>query len=111
MPWNFLGQVQQNVKDQVSIVPYDSSGNPVDFRVRLDAVGMDDAGIIRLTDFKSSDTAGFTPNQQLGYSLLEQNGGIVVGDNGGKFYPVNTIINPTPVDIIRPGDLPSPGDH
>jgi hypothetical protein len=56
----------------------------------------------------SSDTAGLTPNQQFGYPLLEQNGGVVVGDNGGEFYPANRIIQPTAVDIIRPDDLPTP---
>ena len=106
---NFLRQVQKNVQDQVSIVPFDGNGNPVDFHVRLDAVGTDlDDGTIHLTDFKSSNTAGFTPNQEFGYPLLEQNGGIVIGDNGGEWYPRNTIIPPTAVDTIRPDDLPTP---
>ena len=66
-----------------------------------------DDGTIHLTDFKSSNTAGFTPNQEFGYPLLEQNGGIVIGDNGGEWYRDDTIIPPTAVDTIRPDDLPN----
>jgi hypothetical protein len=54
-----------------------------------------------LTDFKSSDTAGFTVNQEYGYPLLEQNGGMIVGNNGGDFFPDGRTIDPTPVDVIR----------
>jgi hypothetical protein len=64
-----------------------------------------DTGSIDLYDFKSSLTAGFTPKQQLGYPLLEKFGGQVVGRNGGLAYPAGTVIPPTPVKILRPGDF------
>jgi hypothetical protein len=100
-----LETVQSNVEDQVSIRPHTETGELADYRVRLDAVGTDEAGTIRLTDFKSSDSAGFTPNQKAGYALLKEYGGQVVGNNGGAAYPAGTQIPPTEVDILRPGDF------
>jgi hypothetical protein len=105
---NYLQGIQNNVEDQVSIRPYLDSGELADFRVRLDAIGTNDEGAVQLTDFKSSDTAGFTPNQQVGYPLLENNGGQVVGYNGGDAYPPGTQIPPTSVNIIRPPDIMMP---
>jgi RHS repeat-associated protein len=103
---NYLEGVQNDVAPQVSVRPYTDSGDLADYRVRLDAIGTDDAGNLNLTDFKSSDTAGFSPNQANGYPLLQNNGGQVVGNNGLPFYPPGTQIPPTPVNIIRPGDIP-----
>jgi hypothetical protein len=68
-------------------------------------LGTSDNGSLQLYDFKSSATSGFTANQQLGYPLLQQFGGQIVGDNGGLPYPAGTIIIPTPVTILRPGDF------
>jgi RHS repeat-associated protein len=99
----YLENIQTDVQEQVSIRPYTESGDLADYRVRLDAVGTDESGNIQLTDFKSSETAGFTPNQQGGYPLLQQYGGEVVGNNGGLTYPAGTQIPPTQVTIIRPG--------
>lgn len=100
-----LQQTQTDVQSQVSVRPYDDSGNLTPYRVRLDAMGSDSDGNLHLTDFKSSDTAGFTPNQDSGYPLIERNGGQVVGNNGGASYPAGFQIPPTPVDILRPGDF------
>ncbi len=100
-----LEATQTGVAEQVSVRPYDQSGNPTDYRVRLDAMGRDDTGALRLTDFKSSPTAGLTPNQAAGYPLLEQYGGKVVGNSGGTDYPAGFPIPPTHVDILRPGDF------
>jgi filamentous hemagglutinin len=102
---NYLEGIQNNVADQVSIRPFTESGDLANFRVRLDALGTDNTGTINLYDFKSSAGAGFTPNQQIGYPLLEQYGGQVVGGNGGLAYPAGTIIPPTPVQILRPGSF------
>jgi hypothetical protein len=77
------------------------SGAPAGFRVRLDAIGTNASGI-NLTDFKSSLTAGFTPNQVAGYPLIEANGGFVVGNSGGAAYPAGFPIPPTSVTVIRP---------
>jgi hypothetical protein len=99
----YLQDIQNNVADQVSIRPLTESGDLASFRVRLDALGTDDAGTIRLFDFKSSETAGFSPNQRVGYPLLQQFGGVVVGNNGLPWYRPGIVIPPTPVTIIRPG--------
>jgi len=46
-----------------------------------------------------------TSNQKIGYPLIEQNGGVVVGNKGAaQGYPAGTIIPPTKVDIIRPAN-------
>ncbi|WP_419728009.1 hypothetical protein [Lichenicola sp.] len=100
-----LETTQTNVASQVSVRPYTDDGELADYRVRLDAIGQDDTNTLRLTDFKSSDTAGLTPNQTTGYPLLENNGGQVVGNAGGPDYPAGFQIPPTKVDIVRPGDF------
>ncbi len=101
----YLETTQTDVAEQVSVRPYDHSGQPTDYRVRLDAMGRDDTGALRLTDFKSSETAGLNQNQQAGYPLLKDNGGQVVGNNGGAAYPAGFPIPPTPVDIVKPRDF------
>jgi hypothetical protein len=102
---NYLQGVNSDVAGQVSVRPFTQSGDLANYRVRLDALGTDNAGGINLYDFKSSPTAGFTPNQQVGYPLLQQFGGQVVGGNGGLAYPAGTLIPPTPVTILRPGSF------
>lgn len=63
-------------------------------------------GNIKLTDAKSSQTAGMTKNQKPGYPAFEKYGGTVIGNNGAaQGYPAGTQIPPTKVDIIRPNDL------
>lgn len=100
-----LKTTQSDLRTQVSMRPFTESGELADYRIRLDAIGRDDTDTLRLTDFKSSDTAGLTSNQSSGYPLLEKYGGEVVGDNGGARYPAGFPIPPTDVDIIRPGDF------
>jgi len=78
-------------------------GELANYRVRLDALGRDKAGNLKLTDFKSSENAGFTPNQITGYELLKKYGGQVVGKKGGAAYPAGFRVPATPVDIMRPG--------
>lgn len=101
-----LQETQTDVQSQVSVRPYiNESGELANYRVRLDAFSRDAEGNLHLTDFKSSDTAGLTPNQKVGYPLLEKYGGQVVGNNGGAAYPAGFDIPPTEVDIIKPGDF------
>jgi len=103
---DYLNTVQTDLQEQVSVRPYiNESGELASYRVRLDALGLDDSGVSSLTDFKSSATAGFTPNQTTGYPLIEQFGGQVVGNNGGVAFPKGFQIPPSPVIILRPGDF------
>lgn len=96
-------KTQTNVVEEVSIRPLDSSGKPVKYRVRVDDIGVDmTSGSIKLTDAKASDTASLTRRQRTGYPLIAENGGIVVGNNGGVNYPAGLRIPPTTVDIVRP---------
>ena len=39
------------------------------------------------------------------FSGSGRNGGQVVGNNGGEFYPAGTQIPPTKVTVYRPGDF------
>jgi RHS repeat-associated protein len=103
---SYLDTIQSKIATQVSVRPYNASGSLEDFLVRLDAIASDAADNLLLTDFKSSSSAGFTPNQQMGYPLIELYGGQVAGGNGGEFYPAGTEIPPTPVDVITPTDIP-----
>ena len=93
---NQLPATQTGIQPQITI----QSSGPSGMRVRLDAVGTDGSGAIRLTDGKASPTAPHTPNQTVVYPELEVHGGTVVGKGKGA-YPGGTVIPPTKVDIIR----------
>lgn len=91
-----LEQSQTNVRAQITI----RSNGPSRLRVRLDAVGNDEAGAIHLTDGKASSTAPLTTNQTIVYPELPTYGGTVVGA-GKPPFTRGTVIPPTTVDIIR----------
>jgi RHS repeat-associated protein len=96
---------QTDLARQVTIRPYqDALGTlaPSNTRVRADNLGRQ-ATAIRITDAKATGTAPFTLNQTRGYPLIEQYGGIVVGNKGGALYPAGTVIPPTKIDVYRPG--------
>jgi hypothetical protein len=91
----------KNIAEQVTVRPNVEGAK----NVRLDQLSTKDGGI-KLTDAKSSETAGLTKNQKTGYPAIEQYGGIVVGNKGAaQGYPAGTLIPPTRVDIVRPKDL------
>jgi hypothetical protein len=89
-----------NVASEVSVRPYTSTGDLAP-RVRLDAVGVEN-GQVGYYEWKSSPKARLTLNQKIGYPLIGENGGVVVGNNGNPFYPPGTVLPPKPVTIIRP---------
>lgn len=96
---NELPKTQSEIQPQITI----KSNGPSGKKVRLDAVGKDNAtGATKLSDGKASDTAGLTPNQTVVYPELETHGGTVVG-KGKPPYVGGTSIPPTKVDILRPG--------
>ena len=91
----------ENVGEQITVSPNDGKGGTTP-NVRLDNMSKKD-GKIKLTDAKSSKTAGNTKNQKVGYPAIEAHGGTVVGNKGAAHgYPAGTKIPPTKVDIIRP---------
>jgi hypothetical protein len=105
---NYGKDTLEHFQEEVSVRPYmDADGNLASFRVRLDGLGLDsETENYGLLDAKSSETAPLTPNQTVGYPLISQYGGKVVGNAGNPYYPPGTEIPPTPVQIIKPNDLP-----
>jgi hypothetical protein len=101
-----LAATHTNIRRQVTVRPYvDELGTLADYVVRLDAITVYEKGVLQLTDFKSSNLAGYTKRQRTGYPLLDKFGGQVVGANGGNPYPHGFQIPRTKVTTIRPSDL------
>lgn len=92
-----LPETQTGLRTQITI----RSNGPSNLKVRMDIVGKDGTGAIRLTDGKSSPTAPLQPNQVIVYPELEIHGGVVVG-KGKAPYTGGTAIPPTKVDILIP---------
>lgn len=88
---------QQEVRPQITL----RTKGPLGVKIRVDAIGIDRVtGEYRVTELKSSLTAGFTKYQIIGFPELEIYGGVVVGD--GKHPHVRgTDIPPTKVKTIR----------
>jgi filamentous hemagglutinin len=91
-----LPLTQTDIRPQISI----RSLGPSQKTVRLDAVGTDEANVVRLTDAKASMTAPLQPNQKVVYPELPEYGGVVVG-KGKPPYTGGTTIPPVVVDVIR----------
>ena len=93
-----LPRTQTNIRPQITV----RSNGPSGLSARLDAMGTDANGTIRLSDGKLTPTAPLTPNQTIVYPELEIYGGTVTGA-GKAPYTGGTAIPPTAVDIlIRP---------
>lgn len=74
---NYGSDTLDNFLEEVSVKPFtDADGTLADFRVRLDGIGTEpDTSNFGLLDAKSSETAPLTPNQSVGYPLIESYGG------------------------------------
>jgi filamentous hemagglutinin len=71
-------------------------------KTRLDLAGRDKvSNAVKLTEAKSSETAGLTPNQKRAFPEIARSGGTVAG-RGKPGFPGGTKIPPTTVDIVRP---------
>lgn len=90
-----LSETQTNVQTQITI----KSNGPSGLRTRMDAVGQEGSKI-KLSEFKASETAPLTKNQEIVHPELEQYGGTVSG-KGKPPYVGGTQISPTHVDVIR----------
>lgn len=89
-----------NVESQVLVRPLDASGNPVNYRVRLDNTISQPGQQLRLVDAKGSQSAGYTRNQTKGYPLLQQNGGVIEsGSVRGTVIPRTRVERIDPVGI------------
>lgn len=78
---------------------------PEGTRTRMDAIGKT-GDKYKLEEYKSSDTAKMTKNQEKAHPEIEKGGATVVGE-GKPGIPGGTKIPPTPVDVVRP----SPGQE
>ncbi|MEO0639420.1 MAG: hypothetical protein AAFY70_06825, partial [Bacteroidota bacterium] len=88
-------------KTQTGVVEQITVKTPSGVRTRLDIVGKDASGNIKLTEAKSSKTAPLTKNQKRGFPEIKAKGATVVGKGKGDFKG-GTKIPPTEVDIVRP---------
>ena len=70
-------------------------------RIRVDAIGISKKGKVRISEFKSSETATLTHNQKIGFKELRESGGVVVGKGKGIFSGGYKIPKGTNVKIIR----------
>ncbi len=91
-----LPKTQHDVQPQITVKSKGPSGK----KSRLDALGTDEAGAIRLTEGKASRSAPLTPNQKVVHPEIEVHGGTVVG-KGKAPYVGGTEIPPTRVDLRR----------
>ena len=74
-------------------------------RTRVDAIGLDSQGNVVIYEYKSSQTAKLSPNQEKAFDEIFKNGGTVVGKGKGIFSGKNggyTIKPGTKVKIVRP---------
>jgi RHS repeat-associated protein len=93
--------VKQAEKTQTNVVQQVTVKTQSGVRTRIDVVGRDASGGLRLTEAKSSSSAPLTPNQRAAFPEIAQTGGTVVGV-GKPGVPGGTQIPPTNVDIVRP---------
>ena len=70
-------------------------------RTRVDAIGYDADGNIVIQEFKSSQSARLTKNQEDAFPELKKTGGVIVGRGKGEFKG-GVLIPPTKVKVIRP---------
>ncbi len=90
-------KVLGDLADEITIVTNEGT------RFRADAMGTDPAtGEIVILEFKSSQTAPLTKNQEDGFWELYKSGGKVVGKGKGKFHGGMKIPSGIVVDILRP---------
>lgn len=71
-------------------------------KTRVDAIGIDkDTQSISIQEYKSSETAPLTKNQEAAFPQIEESGGEIVGKGKGVFTG-GTKVPPTTIQIIRP---------
>ena len=93
--------IAKEAQEQITIVTNDAEG--IEIRTRVDAIGIDkETGKLRIQEYKSSETAPLTENQEKAFDiLLKDKGGVVVGEGKGIFTDGYEIPRGTNVEIIR----------
>ncbi|MGN7760630.1 hypothetical protein ACTJKB_04170 [Paenibacillus sp. 22594] len=91
-----FSQQYENAQKEITIVTNEGT------KIRVDAIATDDHGNVIIQEYKSSDTAPYTPNQGKGFPELEKSGGSVVGEGKGDFTEGYEIPSGTTVQTVRP---------
>lgn len=85
-----------NAHKEITIVTNDGK------KIRVDAIVTDKDGNVILQEYKSSETASYTENQEKGFPEMRDSGGRVVDDGKEEFTEGFVIPSGTQVEIVRP---------
>ncbi len=91
-----FSQQYDNAQREITIVTNEGT------KVRVDAIATDEHGNVIIEEYKSSESAPYTPNQSKGFPELKERGGSVVGEGKGDFTEGYHIPKGTSVKIVRP---------
>ncbi|WP_141106959.1 hypothetical protein [Herbaspirillum aquaticum] len=97
--------VQMQMPDAVQQVTVKTKSG---VNTRIDIIGTSPSGQVVCLECKGSASAPLTPNQTVGFPEIKKTGAVVVG-NGKPGFPGGTVIPPTDVQIVRPGQKPTIG--
>lgn len=87
-----------NAQKEVTIKINNKEGT----KIRVDAIAKDKKGNIIIQEYKSSETAPYTKNQESGFPDLYKYGGEVVGNGKEGFAGGTPIPSGTDVEVVRP---------
>lgn len=87
-----------NAQKEITIVTNERT------KIRVDAIATDEQGNVIIQEYKSSETAPYTPNQEKGCPELEKEDGFVLGEGKRDFIEGYEIPSGTRVQTVRPND-------
>jgi hypothetical protein len=106
--WEDVVVIQKNTRGTSTTQQLMIRTNGTNTPIKIDIADLTKNNLIKcLTECKSSDTAGFTKNQKIGFPDLEKNGGTVISTN--KPVQKGTQIAPQKVNVVRPSSNSSSG--
>lgn len=91
-----FSQEYENAQREITIVTNEGT------KIRVDAIATDEEGNVIIQEYKSSETAPYTSNQEKGFPELQNSGGKVVGEGKGDFTEGYEIPSGTRVEVVRP---------
>jgi small nuclear ribonucleoprotein (snRNP)-like protein len=91
-----FSQQYENAQKEITIVTNEGT------KIRVDAIATDEHGNVIIQEYKSSDTAPYTPNQEKGFPEMDKSGGKIVGEGKGDFTEGYEIPSGTKVQTVRP---------
>jgi RecB family exonuclease len=96
--FNEFAQKYENAQPEITIVTNEGEGT----KIRVDGIATDEDGNIIIQEYKSSETAPYTKNQEKGFPELYRSGGKVVGEGKKEFSEGYEIPAGTRVQVVRP---------